>query len=425
MNTPKRPLSAADHFNQLSTPSSSCSPPPTKRAKPNTHHRQNGSANAAGNDTEKPAWQRPIERLLDAFRAFVPTPATASPSSTGTLTLASNEDDDESVFRIKDPRDHTRTRDQLEREIKALRERREHLKREYGHQVIAARRAHSTVPDKPRELAEIPKRINHLRQIATTARRDDGDDMPRRANVAKQDGKGQGQNAPSAYARRQPMGKKEVRVVPNHRSPAAVHGPELTVTQPRSAPPPPPPDSLPVLAHPSPLLLPPRSSHSSAVTDQRPPRRRRTPSPPPPPPPPPMGPSENPRPPWAPTWDPTTTPSVPEKPSRSPAPRPKPTPPPPTRSKQIRAKVKARDESDIEYLASAQPPAEAAASSRPSFFTDFDDDEDGENAPEADEDAPILDAYQQQVNAALSQEEAAWSTLSHPISSYLWEAADH
>ncbi|TKA57179.1 hypothetical protein B0A53_01135 [Rhodotorula sp. CCFEE 5036] len=420
MNTPKRPLSAADHLNQHS-PTSSCSPPPTKRAKPNTHRRQNGSAAVrGGTEADKPAWQRPLERLLDAFRAFVPTPSTASPSSTATRTLArSDDDDDESVFRTKDPRDHTRTRDQLEREIKALKERHEHLKRQYGHQVIAARRARSAAPDKPRELAEIPKRINHLRQIDITAhRRDDDDDehMPRRANGAKQDGKGHAQNAPLAYARRQPMGKKEVRVVPDHRTPPAAHGPELTVTQPRSAPPPP-PDSLPVLAHPSPLLFPPRSSHSSAVTDERPTRRRRIPSPspsPPPPPPPPMGPSANPRPPWAPTWDPTTTTPIP-KPSRCSATRPKPAPP--TRLKQIRAKVKARDESDIVHLASTQPPEGAAPSSRPSFFTDYYVDEDGEeHAPEADEDAPIFDVYQQQVNAALSQEEAAWNWTSTPPS---------
>lgn len=113
-----------------------------------------------------------------------------------------------------------------------------------------------------------------------------------------------------------------------------------------------------------------------------------------------MEPFEPLRPPWAPTYDPATDDGTTSTLTNRPT---------PTRTKQARAKVRARDESDIECLASAQPNLSAhdmtgPTASRSSFLSaDYDGEE--AHAPEADEEDPMLEVYVETLNAALSSEE--------------------
>ncbi|GAA5873304.1 hypothetical protein JCM3774_005936 [Rhodotorula dairenensis] len=431
MVTPKRPLplSAADYpqpapLEALSL-SSSSSPRPSKRSKPNHPHQhrsrqlQNGTA-AHVNTTESRSWRRPIDDLLGLFRsvAFPRQPVAPAASSVPTPPLALEDD----TFRVSDPQDRDKSPDEIAREINALEARSKLLLRQHSHRVIDARQSNSTIPARSLILQLIPQRIKHLRQIQSEQL-----DMPRRLNAGTGSSqlhpRAAGQHANGTYVRRQPMGKKEVRA-PNHPLPTAVGpaaraGPELTVAQPRSAPAPDPAPalSLPVLAHPSPLL--PQPTHSPAPdggpSDSPPaPRRRRrrrrqrqsqpqpqpqpqqTPSPSPLP----VEPSQQLRPPWAPTSHPPPAADTFTSASMNRQPL--------IRTEQARSKVKARDISDIECLASAQSNPSAHDMTGPttswtSLFSENDGEDDDAHAPEADEEE--RDVLKERLDAVLIEDE--------------------
>ncbi|GAA5979097.1 hypothetical protein JCM10908_002803 [Rhodotorula pacifica] len=363
MHTPKRSHNAADQPHSSTTlaerrASTSTAPRPHKRAKPNNsatnslRRRLNGFLSSSSTATES------TDRTLE----WRPSPLFSTKNSPPLIPSSPTVQEDDSDK--ADPEDAPPTQQQIIEEIRNLQQKQRHLRERYTGEVINAHRSNRPKPAEPLELAELSHQIKNLRKLLSAASTSmeprangtEGADV-RSSGLTGMDSKGK-----SKYVRKKPMGQNQPRPAPSSSASTSL--------------------PLHVLAHPSPLL--PRPPDPPMEIE----RPVRAPSPSPPP----MGPSATPRPPWAPTWDPASDAEPTSRPNLKTLAT--------ARPKKVREKVKNRDRSDIECLATAQPDLAALDSplsglAKYSFLQETE--EDDKPAPEADETNHMLDFYKQAV----------------------------